>query len=170
MQIHKNATVVVPAGLLQFQCALGVGGWTEVPAPDEQGFLEQAPLLEVSDQCCRGLVRVACREGRRLGMSSWWSQLLRCSCTKRMSHSAIAGDPAIAEQSPRFSPSGAAPSRTTDRAEPGAVVGPDGKLRIGRPRAVCQGGDPDVDARPACRASLYLVRVTSSNSSEKAME
>ena len=37
-------------------------------------------------------------------------------------------------------------------------------------RALCQGGDPDVDARPAWRASPGRHRVTASTSSEKAME
>ena len=40
------------------QGALGVGGAAEFTAPDDEGVVEQAALLEVGEQAGRGLVGV----------------------------------------------------------------------------------------------------------------
>lgn len=47
----EGSAVVIPS-----ISALGEGGASKLGGPDEQGILEESPLLEVADQCRDGLV------------------------------------------------------------------------------------------------------------------
>ena len=82
--------MVVAAIVLLGEFALAVDGAAEFAAPDHEGIVEHAALLQVGDQRRAGLVGIAAeRRGQVvLVQPPWVSQPWWNSCTKRTPRSA----------------------------------------------------------------------------------
>jgi hypothetical protein len=86
---HREAArVVVAAVVLGVRPPGLVARAAEFAAPDDEGVVEHAALLQVLDQAGAGLVDVAALGRHAPATLLWWSQLLWKICTKRTPRSA----------------------------------------------------------------------------------